>query len=303
MNNPEHIAAVRRAQLYIEAHLGEHMTLRELADDVGYSQWHFARIFAELVGKAPLEYIRARRLSEAAIRLRSEGAGIIETALDFAFDSHEGFTRAFTREFGVTPWKCKSSPEPMTLFLFSELRGAYRTVSLYRKEGKQIMAEKTRTVFVQVVERPERKCIVKWGKTARDYFAYCGEVGCEVWDILCGIKDALYEPAGMWFPETMRPKGTSEYAHALEVPLDYSGEIPAGFDVAVLPACTMMVFQGEPYERDEDYCLAVDEVCRHIGTFDPKLYGYEWAPESAPRFQLAPMMWRGYIEARPVRKL
>jgi hypothetical protein len=31
------------------------------------------------------------------------------------------------------------------------------------------------------------------------------------------------------------------------------------------------------------------------------VYGYQWAPEEAPRFQLAPMGYRGYIEARPVK--
>ena len=37
--------------------------------------------------------------------------------------------------------------------------------------------------------------------------------------------------------------------------------------------------------------------------YDPQLYGFEWADDDAPRFQLAPMGYRGYIEARPVRAL
>lgn len=50
------------------------------------------------------------------------------------------------------------------------------------------------TVFVQVVERPARKVIVRFAKKATHYFEYCEEVGCDVWDILSGIKEALYEP-------------------------------------------------------------------------------------------------------------
>ena len=26
------------------------------------------------------------------------------------------------------------------------------------------------------------------------------EVGCEIWDVLCGVKEALYEPVGLWMP-------------------------------------------------------------------------------------------------------
>jgi hypothetical protein len=37
--------------------------------------------------------------------------------------------------------------------------------------------------------------------------------------------------------------------------------------------------------------------------YDPTLYGFAWADEDAPRFQLNPVGERGYIEARPVREL
>ena len=46
---------------------------------------------------------------------------------------------------------------------------------------------------------------------------------------------------------------------------------------------------------------AVGEMMEKIDRFDPKLYGFEWAPDSTPRFQLEPQGWRGYIEARPVK--
>jgi len=38
-------------------------------------------------------------------------------------------------------------------------------------------------------------------------------------------------------------------------------------------------------------------------SYDPKLYGFEWADEDGPRFQLEPQGYRGYIEARPVRQI
>lgn len=56
-------------------------------------------------------------------------------------------------------------------------------------------------------------------------------------------KGVLYEPIGMWLPESMRAPGTSEYAQGVEVPLEYDGEIPEGFDCIELPACKIMALR------------------------------------------------------------
>ena len=114
-------------------------------------------------------------------------------------------------------------------------------------------------------------------------------------------KEALNEPMGVWLPDAMRPEGTGIYAHAVEVPAEYMGEIPEGFDVIELKPCKYLIFQGEPYD-DEQFGEAIGEVWSHIKGYNPKVYGYEWDDEIAPRFQFAPMGWRGYIEGRPIKK-
>jgi hypothetical protein len=158
------------------------------------------------------------------------------------------------------------------------------------------------------MERPARKLILKRSKKAAEYFAYCEEVGCDAnddtipWAILSKIKEALYEPVGVWLPDNMRPEGTGIYAHAIEVPADYSGEIPEGFDVIELEPCKMLIFQGEPYD-DENSGSAIGELWEQVKKFKPEVYGYQYADELAPKMQLAPMGWRGYIEMRPVRKM
>ncbi len=163
------------------------------------------------------------------------------------------------------------------------------------------MSEKndTKAVFVQVVERPARKVLLKRGIKAEDYFQYCEEVGCDIWPVLTSVKEALYEPIGMWLPKHLIKEGTSLYVQGVELPLDYSNEVPEGFDLIELPSSMMMIFQGEPYE-DVDFMDAIGEIWQHIEKFDPTVYGYKWDPEAAPRFQLAPMGYRGYIEALPV---
>ena len=165
------------------------------------------------------------------------------------------------------------------------------------------MSEKksTHTVFVQVVERPSRKLILKRGVKATHYFEYCEEVGCDVWGVLSSIKEAMYEPAGMWLPKKLVNAGTSQYVQGVEVPQNYAGEIPEGFEIIELEPCKMMVFQGEPYE-DENFEEAIDELWQIMKTYNPEIYGFEWADDDGPRFQLEPQGYRGYIEARPVRQ-
>jgi len=162
------------------------------------------------------------------------------------------------------------------------------------------MSETAKAIFVQIVERPARKLILMRGKTATQYFEYCDEVGCDVWGILSSIKEALYEPIGMWMPPNLKPAGTSTYTQGVEVPLDYDDEIPEGFEMIELPPCKLLIFQGQPYD-DENFGDAIDELWQQTENFNPEIYGYEWADEDAPKFQLAPMGYRGYIEGRPVR--
>ena len=185
MDNREQIEAVQRMQSYIEAHLHEPITLHKLANAAGYSPWHAAKVFKKLTGKSPFEYIRAVRLSRAAVRLRNENVKVIDVAFDFVFDSHEGFTRAFSKQFGVTP-QSFSRDKPVIKYFIPD---AIHPKSLALKEGDSKMSEtqKTSTIFVQVVDRPARKLILKRGIKATDYYAYCEEVDCEVWDVLCRI--------------------------------------------------------------------------------------------------------------------
>lgn len=300
MEDWEKINAVQRMQDYIERNITEPITLYMIANAAGYSPWHSGRIFKDLIGKTPFEYIRNLRLSRAAIKIRDENTRIIDVALDFAFDSHEGFTRAFSKQFGMTPKDYSKNAPPIKLFMPNRIRDYYLT--LQRGESTMKQESNTNTVFVQVVDRPARKLILMRGIKASHYFEYCEEVGCGVWGVLSSIKEALYEPIGMWMPENMRKSGTSVYAQGVEVPIDYSGEIPEGFDIIDLPPCKMMVFQGEPYD-DEKFEDAISELWEEMKTYNPEIYGFVWADEDGPRFQLVPMGYRGYIEARPVRQL
>jgi len=300
MQDTDQIQSVQKMQDFIAAHINEKITLRMLSGAAGYSPWHISRLFKQYAGVSPLEYIRSLRLSRAAVSLGANGVKIIDVALDFAFDSHEGFTRAFTERFGVSPNHYRKNNTPIPLFMPQRISDFY--LKLQKGEIDMSKLNNTNTVFVQVVERPARKMILKRGKKAEDYFAYCEEVGCNIWPELCEIKDALQEPMGLWLPENMRIPGTSEYVQGVEMAADYEGPVPQGYDLVTMPPCKMMIFQGPPY-NDEDFEDAIASIWKIIDEYNPEFYGFKWAEEDGPRFQFAPQGERGYIEGRPVRPL
>ncbi len=300
MENLDNTNAVNRMQDFIESHIHQPITLHMLADTAGYSPWHAARVFKAVTGKSPFDYIRTVRLSRAALRLRDEEVKIVDVAFDFVFDSHEGFTRAFSKHFGLSPQQYSKVKPKVRLFVPRPIRDYHLTTG--KGEGKMSEKQKANTIFVQVVERPARKLILKRGIQAEDYYAYCEEVGCDVWDVLTGIREALYEPMGMWLPPKLRKPGTSIYAQGVEVSADYSGKVPDGLELIELPPCKMMIFQGQPYD-DAVFEEAIGNFWEVIKNYNPEIYGFKWAEEDGVRFQLEPQGYRGYIEGRPVRPL
>ncbi len=154
-------------------------------------------------------------------------------------------------------------------------------------------------MFIQTIEKPERNVILKRGVKAADYFAYCEEVGCEVWGLLNSIKSISSEPVCLWLPPAYILPGTSEYVQGVEVPTDYDGILPDGFDIIKLPAAKYLMFQGEPFE-EEDYCQAIEELQAAIKKYDPSTIGAQW-DNTNPRIQLEPTGARGYMELHPIR--
>lgn len=287
----EQVLAVQRMQDYIEAHLCETVTLADLARVSLFSPWHSHRMFKEQTGLAPAEYIRRLRLSKSALRLRDESRRIIDVAFELGFGSADGYTRAFYREFGCNPKEYAALPVPLSLFIPYGVK--FRSL---RKEEKEV--ENVRNVFIQKIEKPFRKVIIKRGEKAEDYFAYCGEVGCDVWGILTSMPSLCGEPVCLWLPPRYQAPGTSQYVQGVEVSAEYDGPVPEGFDVIELEAAEYLMFQGEPF-REEDYCEAIVEVQRAAEKYDPALLGLKWNDQE-PRIQLEPLGTRGYIELYPV---
>ena len=288
----ERIDAVQRMQDYIESNLEQDISMADLSKAAGYSPWYSYRLFQNLLYMTPAVYIRRLRLSKSALRLRDEKVKIIDVAYDSGFESVDGYQRAFYKEFGCNPYEY--SVNPMPIYLFKPYGVKYSK----RKDSKEM--SEVKSVFVQIVEKPERKVIIKRGKTATEYFQYCEEVGCDVWGLLCSMKSISGEPVCLWLPKHLIPEGTSQYVQGVEVALDFDGRIPEGFDIIELPKSKYMMFQGEPFE-EENFGDAIGQVWEAINKYNPQSIGYVW-DDSNPRIQLEPRGTRGYIEMRAIKQ-
>ena len=289
----EHIEAVHRMQEYIEENLSSEITMAQLAEVSMYSPWYSYRLFVQQLDMTPAVYIRRLRLSKSALRLRDENVKITDIAYDAGFDSVDGYQRAFYREFGRNPYEYSVSPSP--IYLFTPYKVKYGRI---REESEM---KEVKNVFVQVVERPARKVIIKRGKEATEYWKYCEEVGCDVWGLLTSIKSISGEPVCLWLPKKYIAPGTSEYVQGVEVEPDYSGEVPEGFDVIEFPASKFLMFQGEPFE-EENFAEAIGQIWEAAKKYNPETIGYCWDDEN-PRIQLEPIGKRGYIELYPVKNI
>ncbi|URQ61437.1 MDR efflux pump AcrAB transcriptional activator RobA [Pantoea alhagi] len=94
---------IRDLLVWLESHLDQPLSLDNVAAKAGYSKWHLQRMFKEVTSHAIGAYIRARRLSKAAVALRLTSRPILDIALQYRFDSQQTFTRAFKKQFNQTP--------------------------------------------------------------------------------------------------------------------------------------------------------------------------------------------------------
>jgi AraC family transcriptional regulator len=94
---------------YIEGNLAGDLSLQTLARRGGLSPYHFHRRFHAAVGEPPKRYVRRLRLERAATRLKLSRRSVTDVAFAAGYATHEAFTRAFARQFGVSPQRFRAT--------------------------------------------------------------------------------------------------------------------------------------------------------------------------------------------------
>ena len=88
---------------YVENHYAEKITIREIADVVGFSESHFMRYFKEIMDTSFIEYLKDYRLAMSARLLQASEASILEVSQEVGFENLSYFNREFKKRYGVTP--------------------------------------------------------------------------------------------------------------------------------------------------------------------------------------------------------
>lgn len=100
---------MKRVIEYILAHLDQPISLETLAQQVGYSTYHFAQIFRETTGVTPHQFVLSKRLERARHLLAQTGLPLSQVTLEVGFQSQSHFTHTFKSHLGVTPRQYRQS--------------------------------------------------------------------------------------------------------------------------------------------------------------------------------------------------
>ena len=92
---------------YVEKNIENKLELKELADFMGYSPYYISRKFMDLYGIPITAYVRIRKL-QYSIKDLLDGMKVIDVAMKYSFESHEGFSRSFKSLFGSSPKDIKN---------------------------------------------------------------------------------------------------------------------------------------------------------------------------------------------------
>ena len=104
---------ILRSLATIEANILEKLTVETLAGDIHFSKHYYQRMFREIVGDSVMHYVARRKITLASKELATTDATILEIALKYGYESHEGFTRSFQSIMGVSPSKYRTyHPSP-----------------------------------------------------------------------------------------------------------------------------------------------------------------------------------------------
>jgi AraC-like DNA-binding protein len=100
---------------YIETQLHEDLSLDHISRFAGFSKYHFHRIFQKEVGVTAAEYVRYRRIANAASMLLYSDEKIIDIAFHYRFESQESFTRSFKKYYKLPPGQYRKLIGTLTL--------------------------------------------------------------------------------------------------------------------------------------------------------------------------------------------
>lgn len=254
---------------FIEGHLFEPFTLDDVASAAALSTYHFARTFRVLMGETVMDYARRRRLTLAAVRLVDEDIRLIDLALASKFESQEAFSRAFKKQFHVTPGDFRKSG---TRLMANTLNAPDLSQLVHTKEKI--------TMEPKFVETEEFKVIGLMANFNDDTKKGIPELwsifGPRMGEVTARIEGTTY---GVCFPTALDEEN---FDYMAAVPVENFETVPEGMVARTVPAHKFAVFTHKT--GDDSLHNDLQKSVQYIwGTWLPNS-GYEHA--KVPDFEL-----------------
>jgi AraC family transcriptional regulator len=252
---------------YIDANIKENLNVEKLAARAGFSPYHFFLVFQWEVGYSIMEYVRNRRLFYAASELTS-GRRIVDIAVDYGFETHSGFSKAFRRYFGCAPEK-------------------YREHASFNVPKLPVLEKTKQYISGGIVMEPKlvKKEAIKLAGFAIKTTKKCGQSNVEIpkfWQeyLADGRCKKLHDETflekhaeyGACFSVNMET-GDMEYIIGVEVKKDH--DVPDVYHVCTLPEALYAVFTTPP-ANGETFVSSIQGTWNYIYS--------EWFPSSGYEF-------------------
>lgn len=304
----------------IRQHDTEALTLGNLAQRIGYSEFYISRKFREISGMQLRDYLTQRKLAFALAELRDTEREILEIALDYGFSSHEAFTRAFKAQYGVAPGEYRKHPAPVVLRTKINPFDRY-----FLGIGEIGMSKSNSEVKAYFVTIPAHKFLYVQNYESNGYWDFWqkqekipGQDCSTICGLLSSIKGKLddqgsgepnsgsgqimayiNDPAGKQFCY-FTPRAE---CYGVRLPANYLGEIPPQMLLRDVPEDEYIVFEHGTFDYEQENCTVEQRVEQAMAAFDWASSGCQLddAPGRIGYFYHDPE--RFWKDIRPIRRV
>ncbi|MCM1057634.1 MAG: helix-turn-helix transcriptional regulator [Firmicutes bacterium] len=298
----------------------EKLTLSDLSQKFGYSEFHVSRKFRELSGMRFRDYLRYRKLAFALKEVRDTKRGLLEIGLDHGFASQEAFTRAFKEAYGITPGKYRRDPVPVVL------RTMIKPFDCYLCEiggaGMTSAANDVKTYFVTIPAHKflhirNYESIGYW-----DFWQKQSQIPGQDCETICGLLDSIKgklddaggaeanSGSGQIMAYINDPAGRIcswgiplAECYGVRLPADYSGPAPEQMQLMEVPEGEYIVFEHGPFEFETQNAAVEQKIEEAMKNFDYDASGYCLDLTPGRIFYFYHDCKRFWKYIRPVRKI
>lgn len=297
----------------------EALTLCFLSRRLGYSEFYTTRKFKEISGIPFRDYLRLRKLAFALKEVRDSEKSILDIAFDYGFSSHEAFTRAFKRTYGVTPSEYRKRPKPVVLR--TKITPFDRYFFGLGEIGMKKSEDDIKIYFVTI---PAHKYLHIKNYESNGYWDFWQKqnlIPGQDYETICGLLDSIKgkldddggsEPnsgSGQIMAYINDPDGRlcdwgflRTESHGVRLPADYTGEVPPQMQLMNVPEAEYVVFEHGPFDYEQENRSVEERIEKAMAEFDFEGTGYRYdtTPGRIIYFYFNPEKHFKYI--RPVRK-